>query len=68
MTVAERIQAEEALGRALDAYAGEWVAVLEHSVIAHAPTLDELLEQIKGQEEKVEVFRVSEDRGTACFF
>jgi hypothetical protein len=68
MTVAERIQAEESLGKMLDAYAGEWVAVREHSVIAHAPTLDALLEQVEEQEEGVEVFRVAEDRDTACFF
>ena len=69
MTVAEQVQAEEALEQTLDAYAGRWVAVLNHSVIGDADTLDTLLEQIKGQEtEEAEVFYVAEDRDTACFY
>ena len=67
MTVAERIQAEEGLRDALRQYAGEWVAVLDHALIAHAQTLESLLEQVAEQEGQVEIFQVSED-DFACFF
>jgi Family of unknown function (DUF5678) len=68
MTVAEEIQAEEKLGEALNAYAGEWVAVADYVVVAHAATLEELLGQIEGREEEVEeVFQVSEGN-VACFY
>jgi hypothetical protein len=63
------VRAEEALEQTLDQYAGRWVAVRDHSVVGHAVTLDNLLEQIKGQEtEETEVFYVAEDRDTACFY
>jgi hypothetical protein len=67
MTVAEQVQAERRLGDTLDQYPGEWVAVLNHEVIAHADTLEALLEQIEASEE-VEVFQIAEDPHVACFF
>ena len=68
MTVAEQVRAEEALGRVLSQYAGQWVAVVDHAVIQHADTLDGLLERIKGPEEEAEVFRVPENPDVACFY
>jgi Family of unknown function (DUF5678) len=67
MTVAERIQAEESLRDTLRQYAGEWVAVIDHNVVASAPRLEELLEQVAGQAEQVEVFQVAE-HDFACFY
>jgi Family of unknown function (DUF5678) len=62
------IAAEEALAKKLEKYAGEWVATRQHEVIGHAPSLDELLEQIKTEEEGVEgIFQVPESN-YACFF
>jgi hypothetical protein len=69
MTVAEHIEAEQSLADRLADYAGEWVAVVEHAVEAHASTLEALLEQIQGQEQSdIEVFRVPEDPHVACFY
>lgn len=61
-----QVQAETELARHLDEFAGEWVAVREHEVVAHAPTLSALLEQID-PEEVEGVFQVAE-QATACFF
>lgn len=69
MTVAEidrQVKAEEALSKELGAYVGQWVAVRDHHVVAHAPILKELLEQTK----EIEIdgtFRVPEEK-TACFY
>jgi hypothetical protein len=72
MTVAERnrsLDAERALGVALEDYAGQWVGVVEHAVMASAPTLEQLVEQIEAQEiQEVDVFRVPEESSSACFF
>ncbi len=67
MTVAEQISAEQELARKLDAYAGRWVAVRAHEVIADDDTLEGLLEQIE-EAPDVEVFHVAEDPNAACFF
>jgi len=67
MTVAEQVQAERRLGGTLDQYPGEWVAVRDHEVVAHASTIEALIEQIEASEE-VEVFQVAEDPHAACFF
>lgn len=68
MTVAEQVQAEEALAATLDGFAGKWVAVVGHTVVASAATLEDLLGEIQGQEDQVEVFQVAEDGATACFY
>jgi hypothetical protein len=67
MTVAERIQAEEGLRDALRQYAGEWVAVRDHELIAHAQSLEELLGQVAEQQGQVEIFQAAED-DFACFY
>lgn len=61
------IQAEEKLATDLMKYAGKWVAVRHHTVVASAPTLKELREQIK-EEEVEDAFEVPEGDGTVCFF
>jgi hypothetical protein len=69
MTVAELVQAEKELGDSLEAYAGEWVVVLDHAVIAHGADLEGLLEHTEQQTlENATVFQVPEDHGAACFF
>jgi hypothetical protein len=63
------IAAEEALAKKLENYAGEWVATRQHEVIAHASSLDELLEQISPEEASSAegIFQVPE-AGAACYF
>lgn len=69
MTVAELVQAEKQLGDSLEAYAGEWVAVVDHVVIAHDADLESLLEQAEPETlEVATVFQVPQDHGAACFF
>jgi hypothetical protein len=46
VTVAEQVAAERALSGKLEAYLGEWVAVRDHEVVAHAGRLHDLLAQI----------------------
>jgi hypothetical protein len=72
MTVLElerEIQAETNLAEELEKYAGEWVAVRQHTVFSHAASLDELLEQISEKEASSAdgIFQVPE-AGTACYF
>jgi len=59
----QAIAAEAELAKRLREYAGEWVAVRNHEVVAYAPTLEELMEKVHGagQEASVEVFEVSDD-------
>jgi hypothetical protein len=61
------LQAEQTLAERLEQYAGEWVAVRNHEVVAHAGSLQELREQI-GQEEVEGAFKVPEGAEAACFF
>jgi putative hemolysin len=72
MTVAEidkALEAERELGQYLDKYAGEWVGVCDHEVVANAVTLGELIEQLEASgKTEVEVIQVSKDPGAACFF
>ncbi len=68
MTVAEQIQAEEILSVKLEGYAGQWVATSDHDVIAHADSLDQLLEQINTLEVDATVFQVTADSDAVCFF
>lgn len=72
MTVLElerEIQDETVLAEELEKYAGEWVAVRQHSVMAHATSLDELLEQITEEQASGAdgIFQVPESRA-ACYF
>jgi Family of unknown function (DUF5678) len=69
MTVAELVKAEKQLGDSLEAYAGEWVAVVDHAVIAHDADLEGLLEQVESETlEDATVYQVPHDHGAACFF
>lgn len=65
-----QISAERALSERLRQHAGEWVAVRNHEVVAYAPTLEELMEKVRGteQEEAVEVFEVSTEPQSVFFF
>ena len=71
MTVAEvlhrEVQAERALSDALGRYAGRWVAVRDHQVVADAETLPELMELIDSDDVEA-VFEVAREQATACFF
>lgn len=63
------LNAERELASALADYAGQWVAVRQHSVEAHADSLEGVLDQI-GEEEATAfdgIFRVPE-ADTACYF
>lgn len=72
MTVAEMnkaLEAERELGQYLDKYAGEWVGVCDHEIVANAATLEELIEQLEASgKTEVEVIQVPTDPGAACFF
>jgi hypothetical protein len=66
----KQVAAERELSEHLRQHAGEWVAVRNHKVVAHAPTLDELMEKLRGteDEEATEVFEVSKDPASVYFF
>ena len=66
----QQIAAEGELAERLREHAGEWVAVRHHEVVAHAPTLEELMERVRGtgQEASVEVFGVSGDPESVLLF
>ncbi len=72
MSVAEinkALEAERELGTTLNDYAGQWVGVHDHVVVASAATLGELVEQIEASGQAgVEVIQVPEDTSAACFF
>jgi hypothetical protein len=63
----QQIAAERELSARLREHSGEWVAVRDHEVVAHASTLEELMERV-GTEETVEVFEVSTEPETVYFF
>jgi hypothetical protein len=62
----EQIRAEQKLSERLHEYVGEWVAVRDHEVVAHASSLDKLMESVSGQD--VEVLEVTTEDGAVCFF
>jgi hypothetical protein len=66
----QQVAAERELSDRLGQHAGQWVAVRNHKIVAHAPTLDELTEKIRGteDEEAAEVFEVSKDSAAVYFF
>jgi hypothetical protein len=66
----QQISAERDLSDRLLKYAGEWVAVRNHEIVAHAATLEALMETVSDTtgEEQVEVFEVSPDPSAVCFF
>jgi hypothetical protein len=66
MTVAEHnrhIEAERRLAEALERYAGQWVAVRDHEVIAHAATAEKLDERLAREAQPYRTFRVTRGAG-----
>lgn len=59
-------QAEERFGAVLAKYAGQWVAVEGHSVLAYDPNLENVLGQLNGKRETAVVFRVEPDPAPVC--
>lgn len=47
---ATTLQAEKSLGESFPEYAGQWVAVLNHAVVEHAPSLNGLLSRVNPQQ------------------
>jgi hypothetical protein len=62
------VKAEEALRRSLKSFTDEWVATRDHKVVAHADSLEELLEQIAEEDRIDGVFHVPEEGASAAFF
>lgn len=60
------VQAEKDLSLGLAKYAGKWVAVRNHEIVAAADTLDDLLPII--EDEDVETVFEVQEQGAACFF
>lgn len=60
MSVEDQIKAEETLGFDLVQYAGRWVAVQDHKVVAHDETLGTLVAGLNGQRDTAQIFRVPE--------
>lgn len=60
-------EAEEALRVRLADYAGRWVAVRDHMVIADAATPAKLLERL-GETKYEAIFEVPEHSEGGCFF
>jgi hypothetical protein len=62
----ERVRAQKQLAGQLQDFAGQWVAVKDEEIVAHADSLADLLEIVDPDE--VEVFEVAKEQATACFF
>lgn len=67
VTVAEQIAAETELNDRLASYAGRWVALRDHQIVADAATLKELHGQIEDSAE-IEIVQVADDPHVACFY
>jgi hypothetical protein len=66
MTVAElerHIKLERRLASMLEQYAGQWVAVRDHAVIAHAKTAKQLDDRLQGEDRPYRTFRVARGAG-----
>jgi len=61
------LKAEEVLAQELVGYAGRWVAVRDHSVVASADSLGDLLTHVD-PEGLDRILEVAEDPHTGCFF
>jgi hypothetical protein len=66
MSVEDQIKAEEMLGSQLVQYAGKWVAVEHHKVVANEETLRTLVDRLNGQRDTAEIFRVPRGPLRAC--
>lgn len=62
----DRVRAQKQLAERLQEFAGQWVAVKNEEIVAHADSLEDLLETVDPDE--VEVFEVAKEQATACFF
>ena len=62
-----QVRAERRLAQRLEQFKGKWVAVHNHAVVAHASTLDELMDQIDVDAVDA-VFEVAEVQSAAWFF
>jgi hypothetical protein len=61
------LAAEEELAGALGEFKGQWVAIRDHRVAEHAPTLNALLERVEPDMDAIErIFEVG-DPGGICF-
>lgn len=60
LSIEEQVRAEEKLGLDLVQYAGRWVAVEDHRVIADAERLGPLIERLNGQRDTARIFQVPE--------
>ena len=65
-TPEQRVQAEEDFGLQLMQYAGQWVAVLDHNIVATDEHLGPLVDRLNGQRDSAEIFQVPKDHGSAC--
>ncbi len=63
--IERHIRQERLLAEELERYAGEWVAVRDHQVIAHAKSADKLYEQLAEEEQSYRTLRVSSGSGAA---
>jgi hypothetical protein len=59
----KHIAQERELAETLEHYAGQWVAVREHRVIAHAASPQKLYEQLAGEVQNYRTFRVTSGAG-----
>lgn len=71
VSIADQVHAEEVLSAALTDHVGEWVAVRGSKIVAIAPTLEELTEQVEETDDSSEAttaFEVGDDADVGCFF
>jgi hypothetical protein len=70
MTTAEldkALEAEEVLAQELSEYAGEWVAIQDRSVVASAPSLEDLLSSVD-LEDLDRILEVSKEPVAGCLY
>ncbi len=63
-----RVEAEKALSRQLADYKGQFVAVLDHRVVASGKTFDEVLSIIRENDVNAEAIFEVQEQEAACFF
>lgn len=65
--IKKALKQEEALAEELTKYTGEWVAIADTSVVAHAKTFDDLAETVE-LENVNRFFQVAEESVVGCFY
>ncbi len=69
LSIQDHVRAEEQLGLDLIQYAGRWVAVEDHKVVADNENLEHLVAGLNGQGDTAKIFRVREDPAApACYW